>query len=349
MAGEKHFDLLALIADDQSIISSRPRWNVFTGSINATILLQQVIYRWVQNGRRPFYKFTRPCKQKAYRVGDSWCEELGMSRREFDSARNKIAAKTRGNVDQATLVSYWVTADRKTWYALNEGQVVAKLHGVYPQPESAAGIQGELLMADSATSPLAESATSPLAHSATSPMADSATSPLAHSAIRYSKDNNKDNNRDNTETTAVSNGDNEPVDNSVAATAADGAYAMLLGVGVLGKPLAKLSKKRPSLVLAWVWAMELEGMERKYRPGFIVNQLRANTAAPPALNDLATNWLKLDSSDREILRGLVDGMSPVAERPFSDHVPDGYFRHLYEDSLNAFATLYKAGAYLTEW
>ena len=50
MKGEKRFDLLALIADDKQQISYRPRWNAITGSVNATILLQQVIYRWVQKG-----------------------------------------------------------------------------------------------------------------------------------------------------------------------------------------------------------------------------------------------------------------------------------------------------------
>ena len=73
-------DLLSFIADDRAVVSYRPRWNQLTGSITATILLQQLIYRWVQSGRRPFYKFTGPCAHPLCRPGDSWEEELGLTR-----------------------------------------------------------------------------------------------------------------------------------------------------------------------------------------------------------------------------------------------------------------------------
>lgn len=135
-------DLLALIADDTAQISYRPRWNALTGGICGTILLQQVIYRWVKCGRRPFYKFSSPCDHKACRDGDSWYEELGMSRREFEGARNNISTHTKGELAADTFVSYWTDADRKTWYALNEELLVEKLAELYDMADPApTGIQ----------------------------------------------------------------------------------------------------------------------------------------------------------------------------------------------------------------
>lgn len=144
-------DLLQLIADDKSQISYRPRWNTFTGGVNATILLQQVIYRWVQKNRHPFYKFSRPCKSSYYRPGDSWEEELGMSRREFESARKKVAAKTQGNLTPTSLISYWTDRYHRTWYAANESLIIAELIKIYPEKsEAEVGIQGTLVMYESA-------------------------------------------------------------------------------------------------------------------------------------------------------------------------------------------------------
>ncbi|MFO7682466.1 MAG: DnaA N-terminal domain-containing protein [Chloroflexota bacterium] len=154
-------DLLALIADDTKQISYRPRWNSFTGSITATILLQQVIYRWVHNGRKPFYKFNEPCSHPAYRPGDSWCEELGFSRRELETARGRIAAHTQGDLSLKTFVSYWRDADRKTWYALNEMAVLMELEALYPAKDTTgAGIQGRLVLPEGEPDLMADSAIS---------------------------------------------------------------------------------------------------------------------------------------------------------------------------------------------
>lgn len=126
------FDLLAFIADDRQIVTYRPRWNEMTGSVTATILLQQIIYRWVQAGRRPFYKFTAPCDHPACRAGDSWQEELGLTRHEFEGARARLAVRTAGGeVAADALVSYWMTAGHFTWYAVNEAVLVERLTALY--------------------------------------------------------------------------------------------------------------------------------------------------------------------------------------------------------------------------
>lgn len=124
---------LAFIRDDRNIITYRPRWNSVTGSVNATILLQQIIYRW---RGKPFYKFSDVCVHPDYRPGDSWREELGMGRYEFYNARSQIASKTsRNTMNEETLVSYWVDGYRRTWYILNETLLIQKLQHIYPMPQ----------------------------------------------------------------------------------------------------------------------------------------------------------------------------------------------------------------------
>lgn len=142
----QHIDLLSFIADDPMMVSYRPRWNQMTGSVNATILLQQIVYRWINHGRRPFYKFMEPCADLACRPGDSWCEELGFSRNEFMTARKHIARSTKQTLAKDTFVSYWLDGRRKTWYVLNEQYLLAELQKLYPEKsQPTVGIQGELL------------------------------------------------------------------------------------------------------------------------------------------------------------------------------------------------------------
>lgn len=125
-------DLLSFIADDRAIVIYRPRWNAFTGGMAQTVLLQQIVYWWIKNGRRPFYKFARPCGHRLYRPGDSWEEELSVQRREFENARGAVSARTHGQLDPAALVSYWTDAQRVTWYALNEALLLDHLAALYP-------------------------------------------------------------------------------------------------------------------------------------------------------------------------------------------------------------------------
>jgi len=125
-------DILSFIADDRAVVIYRPRWNTFTGGMAQTVLLQQIVYWWIKNGRRPFYKFARPCAHRLYRPGDSWEEELSVQRREFENARRGISARTHGQLDPAALVSYWTDAQRVTWYALNETLLLDHLAALYP-------------------------------------------------------------------------------------------------------------------------------------------------------------------------------------------------------------------------
>ncbi len=399
-------DLLGLIADDKNMIAYRPSWNRFTGSVNGTILLQQVVYRWVQSGRRPFFKFSRPCKQRAYRVGDSWQEELGMGRREFENARKGLACRTRGNIDPNTLISYWVTADRKTWYALNESLMIQKLQEIYPDPEiTGVGIQTRLdlmdetaismttkepagvddvgqntrsgtisggkngrsgpklmdetaissaqnglftpeLMDETAISPMDETAITANGANVHSRMDETAISAMDETAICYSKDNNRDNlQRQQAKTTAETS---EELSTGTAVTDIPAATAgrVLQAAKVVGRPYQELLTKPPELILAWFWHCQLEQMEQKYVPGYLVNQLREDVPPPENLADLAGRWLRMDQSDQEILRSFSEQVNVRAGvSRLSEAVPENYFRDLYAESLDAFDRLYRVGAY----
>lgn len=96
--------------------------NETTDSVLATILLERMTSLWKKKGCIPFFKFKTPCNHKLYEKGNSWCEELGYTGRQFDTALNKIAHKTtRKEKNQGDkLVYYWTDKNSVTYYALNE-------------------------------------------------------------------------------------------------------------------------------------------------------------------------------------------------------------------------------------
>jgi len=107
-----------ILAHDNNLIVYRKELNAITGSVTATILLQQIIY-WdsISNGDE-FYKFIEPCSHEKYNDGDSWSEELGFTKREFQTAYKKL--------EEAGIVSKRVTRDRVTYYKL-DGDILEKL------------------------------------------------------------------------------------------------------------------------------------------------------------------------------------------------------------------------------
>lgn len=137
-----------LIADDRRAVSYRPRFARLVGSVLGAILLQQMIYWWDNNGEKPFFKFKEPCQNKEYRPGDSWCEELGFTRYEFDTTLALIGTKVVKGISKTMameweiarladfpnddpgfvagmrrsiqhLVVYWTDSNRQTWYWVN--------------------------------------------------------------------------------------------------------------------------------------------------------------------------------------------------------------------------------------
>jgi hypothetical protein len=128
------------IAEDKKLVTYRPRLNRLTGKVTATILLQQIMFRWAHVGERPFYKFRAPCKHKLYKEGDSWTEELGFTGSEFDTAIRTIGTKIKRGTskfealegtDVKNLVIYWTDSSRLTWYQLNTPLLETALEWLY--------------------------------------------------------------------------------------------------------------------------------------------------------------------------------------------------------------------------
>jgi hypothetical protein len=108
-----------------------------TGDINAALLLSQIIFWW-EKGRKPFYKYTAPPESMPpqYQKGQSWTEELRMTRAQFETARRRIAGKitagvSRKEVWDANLVVYWTDSNRLTYYELNEGLLRDRLETLH--------------------------------------------------------------------------------------------------------------------------------------------------------------------------------------------------------------------------
>jgi hypothetical protein len=81
MSGSKPFKPFDPLLGAGHAIPYRPCWNLLTGSPLASILLQQIAFRWQRHGRKPFYKYAAPCDST--RLGESWQEELGFSLVQF--------------------------------------------------------------------------------------------------------------------------------------------------------------------------------------------------------------------------------------------------------------------------
>ena len=128
---------LNMLKNDKSLIIYRPELKKITGSINSAILLNQIIY-WYYNKKGdgvPFYKFREPCDHDRYEDGDSWCEELGFSKAEFNTAIKKIGYKENSEYNQLkkeeALVWYQKKAYGITYYEINEELLAEKLDELY--------------------------------------------------------------------------------------------------------------------------------------------------------------------------------------------------------------------------
>lgn len=56
------------------------------------LIIGQLEY-WFKLKPKGFYKFLEPCKHPLYKVGDSWAEELGLSRRQFNKIFDEIGIR----------------------------------------------------------------------------------------------------------------------------------------------------------------------------------------------------------------------------------------------------------------
>ena len=112
---------LRVLASENGSIPYHPDIAKKLGSVTAAILFQQVLYWYSLDGE--FYKFKEPCDSSYYAEGDSWTEELGFTRREFDCAWKKL--------EKLNLASKRITQDRRTFYTLNEINADGFVSGIY--------------------------------------------------------------------------------------------------------------------------------------------------------------------------------------------------------------------------
>jgi len=128
-------DILGIFADDKSLINYRPALNKITGSVLSTILLSQVLYWWKKKGGKEFYKFRDKCNHALYNEGDSWCEELGFSVKEFDNAIKRIGfklGKTENRIKkEEAFITYYRDSQGVTWYNVNADYLEKRINGIY--------------------------------------------------------------------------------------------------------------------------------------------------------------------------------------------------------------------------
>jgi len=109
-------NILQLLATDKEILLYRKELNQITKKVTATILLQQMIYWYTKSGGA-FYKFIKPCSHRLYDLGDSWCEELGFSEKEFKTAitilKNLGVASSKTDMTRVTYYDLDLTILRK--------------------------------------------------------------------------------------------------------------------------------------------------------------------------------------------------------------------------------------------
>ena len=116
--------------------------HTIAGGVLGCLVMQQLDY-WFEGYPEGFYKFLEPSDHPAYKNGDSWTEELGMSRHEFRTAFDKIGIryKSKSDFDQAVDKFQWLFycsyVDRRsnlTYYFRNHDLVDAALDELLSKP-----------------------------------------------------------------------------------------------------------------------------------------------------------------------------------------------------------------------
>lgn len=109
------------------------------GGITPAILMRQLEYWFDKNGYKNFYKFLEPCNNGSYKDGDSWVEEIGISKAEFRNAFSKIGIvyKSKKEFKEAEdkfqgkpYCSYIDRMERRTYYVRNHEKVKEILNAV---------------------------------------------------------------------------------------------------------------------------------------------------------------------------------------------------------------------------
>ena len=118
--------------------------HAIAGGVLGCLVMQQLDY-WFEGHPEGFYKFLMPSDHPAYKIGDSWTEELGMSVDEFRTAFDKIGIryKSKSEFDKAEdkfqgkfYCSYVDRRSNLTYYFRNHDLVDAALDELLSKTDS---------------------------------------------------------------------------------------------------------------------------------------------------------------------------------------------------------------------
>ncbi|MGV0998959.1 MAG: hypothetical protein ACOYBQ_06500 [Fluviibacter sp.] len=124
--------------------------HAIAGGVLGCLVMQQLDY-WFEGHPEGYYKFLMPSDHPAYKIGDSWTEELGMSKDEFRTAFDKIGIryKSKSEFEQAPDKFqgkfYCSFVDRRsnlTYYFRNHDLVDAALDELLSKPAQKQAKQG---------------------------------------------------------------------------------------------------------------------------------------------------------------------------------------------------------------
>lgn len=151
--------VLEMFLEDRSIVLYRPQVNRILKFGEATILLSQVAYWWKKMGRKRFYKFKEPCDHVDCREGESWTEELGITRYAFDKAvkilqeyeilrieYDRLSHRTYYDIDWLNLETFLEIAYTADTDANGDGQLSgkSKVSDGESSPSTFAKVEGQL-------------------------------------------------------------------------------------------------------------------------------------------------------------------------------------------------------------
>ncbi len=125
-----------------------PSLQAFTGSAISTLIIGKLEFWFSYDKyRKGFYKFVEPCGSPLYRAGDSWSEELCVSRKIFNKAFDIIGVRYKSKSDylkaedtfQGKLyASYHDRKTNRTYYVRNHecmSQLLLKVLSKKPPPK----------------------------------------------------------------------------------------------------------------------------------------------------------------------------------------------------------------------
>jgi hypothetical protein len=129
----RELSIQSMLSLDKNTKIYRPQLRAIAGSVTAALLLSQIIYWFYKNKCKPFYKFKEKCENQYYKDGDDWCTELCFTNREFDTALKKISSRIKKGEAKnlRSLVWYWTTSERITYYEINVKLLEKELISLY--------------------------------------------------------------------------------------------------------------------------------------------------------------------------------------------------------------------------